>query len=528
MALSHEGTDLARFSNINNGMFVSGGTPSLFGAFTMQDGGSGSINKKEEDEGLPVLGYARSVPVGRSVKNLFSVSSTLGGDPAEIAEKKKQKNQKKSASSDNSDRGFDAADASGDMAELLEMHSRQELLSDKPRYIRKNKKRGNRGVQPPKRGHRAEDPKPRDKSLHTVSFWHHASQNVVNAIADIESEWMQTVRNGKSKKMQRASPINVAHGIVLLEVVDVKNAQIRRVVLGKTPGLGNVGLARGSDSGGGGTGGDLTGRNLLLTDAQKSRDAANNVSRLGMPACIGACELDSGDGRLALLFADGHVRLLELRLEKLLMEEQLYRGLSGLIDAPDDSEDGDMDSDGGHQSRRSGESSKKGKMGGRFVRKGNGRGRGSGKGEGNGRRIGGRGNDAAGERNRLAAERSASEALRKARELVAQASSGARAKLDLDELEESTYDELYASVENEISQLRVVLEAVEAKEKERVWLRGKTSGEMDDSRLVDLAIGEKNVYKKRGKKEASRLVQRLPKRLSFVVDVSGSMAYFNR
>lgn len=171
---------------------------------------------------------------------------------------------------------------------------------------------------------------------------------------------------------------------------------------------------------------------------------------------------------------------------------------------------------------------KKGKWGGRFVRKGNGRGRGSGKGEGNGRRIGGRGNDAAGERNRLAAERSASEALRKARELVAQASSGARAKLDLDELEESTYDELYASVENEISQLRVVLEAVEAKEKERVWLRGKTSGEMDDSRLVDLAIGEKNVYKKRGKKEASRLVQRLPKRLSFVVDVSGSMAYFNR
>ena len=44
---------------------------------------------------------------------------------------------------------------------------------------------------------------------------------------------------------------------------------------------------------------------------------------------------------------------------------------------------------------------------------------------------------------------------------------------------------------------------------------------------VDLAIGEKNVYKKRGQKEESRLVQRLPKRLSFVVDVSGSMAYFN-
>lgn len=86
---------------------------------------------------------------------------------------------------------------------------------------------------------------------------------------------------------------------------------------------------------------------------------------------------------------------------------------------------------------------------------------------------------------------------------------------------------MYSTVENEIRQLRVVLQAVEAKEKERVWLRGKTSGEMDDTRLVDLAIGEKNVFKKRGQRDESRLVQRLPKRLSFVVDVSGSMAYFN-
>ena len=45
-----------------------------------------------------------------------------------------------------------------------------------------------------------------------------------------------------------------------------------------------------------------------------------------------------------------------------------------------------------------------------------------------------------------------------------------------------------------------LLQAVEATERERVWLRGKTSGEMDDSRLVDLAIGDKNVYKKRGVK----------------------------
>ena len=117
--------------------------------------------------------------------------------------------------------------------------------------------------------------------------------------------------------------------------------------------------------------------------------------------------------------------------------------------------------------------------------------------------------------------------MRSARELVSNASKTARADVNMLEEDLSVYDELYATVENEITQLRVVLQAVEAKEKERVWLRGKTSGEMDDTRLVDLAIGEKNVYKKRGQKEESRLVQRLPKRLSFVVDVSGSMAYFN-
>ena len=38
VALSHEGIDLATFSNINNGMFVSGGTRSLFGAFAIATG----------------------------------------------------------------------------------------------------------------------------------------------------------------------------------------------------------------------------------------------------------------------------------------------------------------------------------------------------------------------------------------------------------------------------------------------------------------------------------------------------------
>ena len=76
----------------------------------------------------------------------------------------------------------------------------------------------------------------------------------------------------------------------------------------------------------------------------------------------------------------------------------------------------------------------------------------------------------------------------------------------MDGVDESKYDELYSTVENEVNQLRVVLQTVEAKERERTWLRGKTTGELDDSRLVDLSIGEKNVFKRRGRKEESRLL----------------------
>ena len=96
----------------------------------------------------------------------------------------------------------------------------------------------------------------------------------------------------------------------------------------------------------------------------------------------------------------------------------------------------------------------------------------------------------------------------------------------MDGVDESKYEELYSTVENEVNQLRVVLQTVEAKERGRTWLRGKTTGELDDSRLVDLSMG-KRTYLNVGAEEESRLTQRLPKRMSFVVDVSGSMAYFN-
>ena len=185
-------------------------------------------------------------------------------------------------------------------------------------------------------------------------------------------------------------------------------------------------------------------------------------------------------------------------------------------DAHDDSDEVEEDTKGSEARGRRG-SNQRGKRGKRRGRGGKGKGRGSGK------RLGGN------RRRKLSREskEGAADVLRAARKLASEASNTQRLELNMDQVDEGKYDELFATVENEVNQLRVVLQSVEAKEKERSWLRGKTTGELDDSRLVDFAIGEKNVYKRRGQREESRLTQRLPKRMSFCVDVSGSMAYFN-
>ena len=42
---------------------------------------------------------------------------------------------------------------------------------------------------------------------------------------------------------------------------------------------------------------------------------------------------------------------------------------------------------------------------------------------------------------------------------------------------------------------------MQAKSKERQWLKNQTHGDLDDAKLIDGITGEKNVYKRRGEKE---------------------------
>lgn len=83
-------------------------------------------------------------------------------------------------------------------------------------------------------------------------------------------------------------------------------------------------------------------------------------------------------------------------------------------------------------------------------------------------------------------------------------------------------------VGREIAQLRVVLQSAETRAKERQWLKHQTTGELDDAKLIDGVTGERLIYKRRG--EAVPLAGAPPpepRRLHFVLDVSGSMYRFN-
>ncbi|XP_014258811.1 von Willebrand factor A domain-containing protein 8 isoform X2 [Cimex lectularius] len=106
-------------------------------------------------------------------------------------------------------------------------------------------------------------------------------------------------------------------------------------------------------------------------------------------------------------------------------------------------------------------------------------------------------------------------------------------KAKLEEIKMSAYDanlyeEFLLSVSKQVQALRVILSSLQAKSKERQWQRHQTTGELDDTKLIEGVTGEKNIYRRRTDKEPEVGSPQLkPKRLKLVVDVSGSMYRFN-
>ena len=116
----------------------------------------------------------------------------------------------------------------------------------------------------------------------------------------------------------------------------------------------------------------------------------------------------------------------------------------------------------------------------------------------------------------------------KARAMAEKAFQERLREIDMGDDENDMYTSLYSKVQDEIEQMRVVLDALEARAKERVWLKHQSYGDFDDAKLVDGMTGERLVFKRRGNEEkAPGAPQDLPKRITFVVDCSGSMYRFN-
>ena len=79
----------------------------------------------------------------------------------------------------------------------------------------------------------------------------------------------------------------------------------------------------------------------------------------------------------------------------------------------------------------------------------------------------------------------------------------------------------------EINVLRATLDAMQAKKDERVWLRNRDAGDLDDRRLIDGLTGDRNIYKRRGMAPPDPFAfQELPKRAHFLFDLSRSMRTF--
>ncbi|CAG8748557.1 44625_t:CDS:10, partial [Gigaspora margarita] len=90
------------------------------------------------------------------------------------------------------------------------------------------------------------------------------------------------------------------------------------------------------------------------------------------------------------------------------------------------------------------------------------------------------------------------------------------------------YRSYKADVQREIRELHVILESIEAKDKERIWLKNQSSGDVDDTKLIEGLTGDINIYKRRGESDPeSGFYQAHPKKIYFVFDLSASMYRFN-
>jgi von Willebrand factor A domain-containing protein 8 len=128
-----------------------------------------------------------------------------------------------------------------------------------------------------------------------------------------------------------------------------------------------------------------------------------------------------------------------------------------------------------------------------------------------------------------------SEAAKAARRMAQKALQERLDDIEMSQNEWDMYRRFVDPIKQDIASLKAVLKQVMDMRKsssERGWIKRQSHGELDDTKLVDSVTGDKYVYKRRGTipkdpTSPDSAKKRRPKRLRFVVDVSGSMYRFN-
>ncbi|XP_056145237.1 von Willebrand factor A domain-containing protein 8 isoform X2 [Lampris incognitus] len=117
---------------------------------------------------------------------------------------------------------------------------------------------------------------------------------------------------------------------------------------------------------------------------------------------------------------------------------------------------------------------------------------------------------------------------RAAREMAEKAFKDRLKEIDMSEYDAATYERFSKAVRRQVQSLRIILDSLQAKGKERQWLKNQALGEFDDAKIIDGLTGEKAIYKRRGELDPEPgSPQQKPKRLRVLADVSGSMYRFN-
>ncbi|XP_071340245.1 von Willebrand factor A domain-containing protein 8 [Trachinotus anak] len=120
------------------------------------------------------------------------------------------------------------------------------------------------------------------------------------------------------------------------------------------------------------------------------------------------------------------------------------------------------------------------------------------------------------------------EVRRAAREMAEKAFKERLKEIDMSEYDAATYERFSSAVRRQVQSLRIILDSLQAKGKERQWLKNQALGELDDAKIIDGLTGEKAIYKRRGELDPELgSPQQKPKRLRVLADVSGSMYRFN-